>query len=177
MALRHLDQNGETPLMVILCHNKQLYKKSDLKSKNWKTWLNTEKWTQGFPAPSSSYRIPFIKHNSINRGNTAVPEKGATLPFFWSVVLCRHRATLGTSIQEFFFGLDAGLQNGTAHAKHDSPHSPRANSPIASILFFFCRNWRTNQMSHPLFSMKLLHSVEALISLWWSCCELPLPFL
>lgn len=51
MAWRHLDQNEDTPLMVILCHNKQLYKKSDLKSKNWKTELNSAK---GFSAINAS---------------------------------------------------------------------------------------------------------------------------
>ena len=51
MASRHLDQNEETPLMVILYHNKQLCKKSELKSKKWKTELNSAK---GFSAINAS---------------------------------------------------------------------------------------------------------------------------
>ena len=51
MAWRHLEQNEETPLMVILYQSKQLCEKSELKSKKWKTELNSAK---GFSAINAS---------------------------------------------------------------------------------------------------------------------------
>ena len=64
MAWRHLDQNEETPLMVILCHNKQLCKKSELKSKKWKTELNSAK---GFSAINAS-KLQLLGRKEWNGG-------------------------------------------------------------------------------------------------------------
>ena len=78
MASRHLDQNEETPLMVILYHNKQLCKKSELKSKKWKTELNSAK---GFSAINASKlqllgKRWFVREPLQNRGYVGDWNKG-----------------------------------------------------------------------------------------------------